>query len=207
MPAGDSQMGVLEQLIENRNTLIRMQKEIYQSCAKSKGTYLHLGCNDKILEGFINIDKYSDAEGVCKDDIKSLDTIENSTVDLIICDHVLEHISWRHTVPALFRWHSVLKEGGHMHLTMPDLGMQCYAFTQAGSDWDRNWLRATLFGYQARMDTTMEDTNYDPGQAHMSGYSMGEMLTLLTKLSFRPISYFQYEGYGTPSFYVHAIKE
>lgn len=46
---------------------------------------LHLGCGDKILKDFINID-IRESEGVDMVlDITKLDTIENNSVDLIYC--------------------------------------------------------------------------------------------------------------------------
>lgn len=81
---------------------------------------LHLGCGDKILEGFINIDTRK-IEGVdIVDDVAILSKIENESVDLIYCSHVLEHFGRNTYLSVLKRWYSVLKYGGILRISVPD---------------------------------------------------------------------------------------
>ena len=82
---------------------------------------LHLGCGNKVLEGFINIDIRPN-EGVdIIDDIGILHNIEKASAELIYCCHVLEHFNRFEYKEVLRRWYEVLKEGGVLRLSVPDL--------------------------------------------------------------------------------------
>jgi ubiquinone/menaquinone biosynthesis C-methylase UbiE len=81
---------------------------------------LHLGCGDKILKDFINID-IRESEGVDMVlDITKLDTIENNSVDLIYCSHVLEHFGRHSYKKILQNWYEKLKYGGMIRIAVPN---------------------------------------------------------------------------------------
>lgn len=81
---------------------------------------LHLGCADKIIPGFINID-FRNLQGidVCCD-VTRLSPFENDSIDLIYACHVLEHIPRPKTFNTLLEWNRVLKPGGLLRLAVPD---------------------------------------------------------------------------------------
>ena len=82
---------------------------------------LNLGCFNKHLPGFTNIDIREDTNPDIVDNAFTLDKIEDTSVDLIYSCHMLEHLSYEETSKALTRWLSVLKEGGTLRLSVPDL--------------------------------------------------------------------------------------
>lgn len=79
---------------------------------------LHLGCGNKILDGFLNCDLYNPlADIVC--DIRNL-PFDDESVDLVYACHVLEHIR-RHDVFRTFtEWARVLKFDGKLYVAVPD---------------------------------------------------------------------------------------
>lgn len=81
---------------------------------------LHLGCGEKILENFINIDSRP-LDGVnIVSDISELKNIQNNSVELIYCSHVLEHFG-RHTYKnTLKNWYDKLIVGGKLRIAVPD---------------------------------------------------------------------------------------
>lgn len=81
---------------------------------------LHLGCGDKILPNFTNID-IRPMEGVdMVEDISTLKTIDNNSVDLIYACHVLEHFGRHEYLDVLTRWFNLLQDGGRLRLAIPD---------------------------------------------------------------------------------------
>jgi predicted SAM-dependent methyltransferase len=81
---------------------------------------LHLGCGNKHINGFINIDIRNLPEVDVVDDILKLNTIENETVDLIYVSHVLEHIGRHEYMNVLKKWFELLKVGGILRIAIPD---------------------------------------------------------------------------------------
>ena len=85
---------------------------------------LNLGCGDKILPGYLNVDVVESRRGFKPDvicDLHQLTPFENSSVDEILSVHVVEHF-WRWEVlEVLQEWVRVLKPGGTMILECPNL--------------------------------------------------------------------------------------
>ena len=82
---------------------------------------LHLGCGNKKLEGFINIDIREDVNPDAIDDIANLNTYTQNSIDLIYVCHVLEHFGRHEYLDVLKKWYSILKLGGTLRLSVPDL--------------------------------------------------------------------------------------
>jgi predicted SAM-dependent methyltransferase len=106
---------------------------------------LHLGCGEKRIEGFINIDS-RDLENVdLVDDISQLRSIEDSSVDLIYASHVLEHFGRFKYMDVLKKWYSVLKKGGILRISVPDFESVCEYYNEKGDIYS---LRGFLYGGQ-----------------------------------------------------------
>jgi len=91
---------------------------------------LNLGCGDKILPGYINVDAAAARAGRIPDvigDVRRLAHASDS-VDEVLAVHVVEHF-WRwEVVDILKEWVRVLKPGGKMILECPNLISACEAF-------------------------------------------------------------------------------
>ena len=64
---------------------------------------LNLGCGDKILPGYVNVDVAASRRGLKPDvlcDLHKLTSFEDNTVDEILSVHVVEHF-WRWEVARL----------------------------------------------------------------------------------------------------------
>jgi len=82
---------------------------------------LHLGCGTKIIKNYINIDIRENLDCDIVDDIKTLSQFNLSSVDEIYACHVLEHFSRHEYITVLKRWFEILKKGGIIKLSVPDL--------------------------------------------------------------------------------------
>jgi SAM-dependent methyltransferase len=92
---------------------------------------LNLGCGDKILPGYVNVDVAESREGTRPDvlcDLHRLTPFEDNSADEILSVHVVEHF-WRWEVVEVLReWVRVLKPGGLMVLECPNLKSACETF-------------------------------------------------------------------------------
>jgi len=81
---------------------------------------LQLGCCDRKIPGFVNVDIRSDQNPDVAYDISKIDEIFNE-VDLIYSSHVLEHFKRNEYMNVLKTWFKVLKPGGILRLSVPSL--------------------------------------------------------------------------------------
>ena len=92
---------------------------------------LNLGCGDKILPGYINVDVVTERAGNKPDvncDIRNLSLFESNYADEILAVHVVEHF-WRWEVNDVIKdWVRVLKPGGKLVLECPNLISACEEF-------------------------------------------------------------------------------
>ncbi|GIV44034.1 MAG: hypothetical protein KatS3mg035_1157 [Bacteroidia bacterium] len=82
---------------------------------------LHLGCGYKPLKGFVNVDIRQETPCDVVDDVSKLTNFENNSADLIYACHVLEHFGRNEYKEVLKRWADVLKSGGVLRISVPDL--------------------------------------------------------------------------------------
>jgi predicted SAM-dependent methyltransferase len=80
----------------------------------------HLGCGNKHLPGFLNIDCVKTDAVDLIDDISKLTSLEPGTADLIYACHCLEHFSRHEIKDVLMTWFSKLRCGGRIRIAVPD---------------------------------------------------------------------------------------
>lgn len=92
---------------------------------------LNLGCGDKILPGYVNVDVAPSRAGRKPDvlcDLRKLESFTDDSADEILAVHVVEHF-WRWEVADVLReWVRVLKPDGRMVLECPNLRSACEQF-------------------------------------------------------------------------------
>ena len=92
---------------------------------------LNLGCGDKILPGYVNVDVAASRKNLAPDvlcDLHQLAPFADNSADEILSVHVVEHF-WRWEVEDILKeWVRVLKPGGKMILECPNLISACQEF-------------------------------------------------------------------------------
>jgi len=155
-------------------------------------TKLNLGCGDRKLHGFINIDARNDMD---PDVVYNIAKIHEKfqDVDLIYSCHVLEHfptqaflfqpITWRE---VLTNWHKTLKPGGILRLSVPDIKAACEYYLET-NDFDS--VKTLFYGGQ----------KYD-FDFHYHGWSFNTLKEALEEVGFGEVK--QYDWRKTEHFYV-----
>lgn len=104
---------------------------------------LHLGCYQKKIHGFVNVDIREDVKPDVVDDVFVLNKIKDNSIELIYACHVLEHA--QDPLNVLDVWYSKLKQGGVLRIAVPDMQAVCehYVFHK-----DLKVLKAFIWGSQ-----------------------------------------------------------
>lgn len=111
---------------------------------------LHLGCQEKYLPGYINIDlppEEHTAGEVKADiyaDVRTL-VYKPESISEIRSHHLLEHFSRQEALILLSRWHRWLAVGGLLHVETPDFEASAQKFLDGSLD-DRFVLARHIFG-------------------------------------------------------------
>ena len=89
---------------------------------------LHIGGVVR-AEGWENFNAVSSAAVDHLGNARDLGRFDDRSFDLVYASHVLEHFDWRHEMaPVLKEWRRVLKPGGELHVSVPDLAILCRLF-------------------------------------------------------------------------------
>jgi len=198
----------LTMLVAARERLKSLEAALFEKAANREGSYLNLGSGRRVLDGFVNIDRYTVLPSMVKADIYKLPMKEESA-DGLFSAHSLEHLPIRRATLALRDWYRILKPGGQLLLSMPDIDVIMTTLLQKDLPTDvRRWFMYTLFGYQADMevDRSIEDPPLDMGQFHTCGYSKRTLVEEMTVIGYKIVEAENYEGYGTPGVYILATR-
>lgn len=77
---------------------------------------INIGCGDKKVDGFVNVDLYGEPDVRC-DLFKFPWPFEDNSIDTVFSEHFLEHVDdYEKTILEI---HRVLKPGGVMHFKVP----------------------------------------------------------------------------------------
>lgn len=142
----------------------------------NKDIRLNLGCYNKKIYGFINVDCRPEVNPDIVDDAFTLESFEENSVDLIYSSHMLEHKNREDGFVALKRYNAVLKVGGELYLSVPDLQkvFEHYIFFK-----DLRKLQCFLYGSQ----------NYSEDH-HLNGWDFKTLSQDLHKAGFYSVETF-----------------
>jgi predicted SAM-dependent methyltransferase len=135
---------------------------------------IHLGCGDKRMPGFINIDTRptSSTDLVC--DMSSL-PFEIDSLKIVYMCHSLEHIPINDIAPLLNSIYSKLIKGGQIYISVPDFTVLSALYLSG---------RAPL----SMIVRAIHGGQEYPGNTHYMSYDYDLLSTLLTKTGFDNIS-------------------
>lgn len=142
---------------------------------------LNLGCGDKILPGYVNVDVAPTRAGKKPDvlcDLHRLEPFQDDTADEILAVHVIEHF-WRWEVADILKeWVRVLKPGGKLILECPNLISACQEFLknpELGARPDQRGQRTMWVFYG-------DPAWHDPLMVHRWGYTPESLAGLLREV-------------------------
>jgi len=163
---------------------------------------LHLGCGERHLDGYLNID-YPSAEHTVQtksvaDQFADITAIkyESDTIDEVRLHHVFEHFSRAQACALVAAWHGWLKAGGVLHLEVPNFRRTALAILSPFVPFKEKMVGIRhIFGSQeARW------------AVHLDGYCPARLKKLLTAFGFEVVSVEKNSYKGTYNLEIIAKK-
>lgn len=111
----------------------------------NKSIKLHLGCGNRRIPDYINVDIREELNPDVVDNIYTLEKFQPNSVDVIYNSHVFEHIDRHNRIKVLQRWLDILKPGGILRISVPDFESIVKAYQNG---WTLPYLISFLNGSQ-----------------------------------------------------------
>lgn len=123
---------------------------------------LHLGCGEKYLEGYVNIDFPDTEQSVIKTKADVFSNMHDlsypeGSVDEIRSHHLFEHFSRAEALKLLTRWRSWLKPDGVLVIETPDFTTSASFFLASASRKRKYQLSRHIFGSEEAGWATHKD--------------------------------------------------
>jgi predicted SAM-dependent methyltransferase len=150
-------------------------EDVLENIRRQAKVALNLGCGEVLREGMINCDLYFEHPKIRKVDCRYLDAWPDNTVDMIEAQQLLEHLTMADALAALKEWRRVLRIGGILVVTVPDIGAVLEWLSGAVNFSPLVWREAmrAIYGSQDR-----------EGMEHKSGYTPEYLEALLRKIGY-----------------------
>lgn len=170
--------------------------------ANNAALRLHLGCGQTYLKGYLNID-YPSSEHTIQvqtvadrlEDITKL-RFERDSVDEVRLHHVFEHFRRPQITAMVACWNSWLKEGGRLHIEVPDIGRIARVLANPFTGTKRRAVAERhLFG-----------SHEASWAAHYEGYDEKLLCQMLQVLGFKVDKVRRSSWKGTYNIHVYAAK-
>lgn len=157
---------------------------------------LHIGCGQNILEGFQNVDKYLHDPRITNWDILNLPLAEN-TVEMILAEHLAEHLTFAEEEIFFKETHRVLKPNGILKIEVPDIEWVLRAFIEAKDEFKAFYKVGSVdhyFGNGLGIDnrwslltTAIWGNQNGEGQFHKNGYTVKKFEAIKELIGFRSL--------------------
>jgi predicted SAM-dependent methyltransferase len=149
---------------------------------------LHLGCNTNRKDGWTNLDVMPGPGVDIVDSAHELKDIKDESVDEILAEHLLEHLTFYEAQRALAEWYRVLIRGGVLTIEVPDLLGLCRAFVGA-SEYQRFQSNKGHWGLIHHIYGNQRGRNQEEilSQVHKSGYTSERLDEMLWGVGFHSL--------------------
>jgi predicted SAM-dependent methyltransferase len=108
---------------------------------QQKRRKLHLGCGNNFIDGWLNSDLHPEWNHVVRMDATKRYPFDDETFDYVFSEHMIEHVSYakgQHMLKECFR---VLKEGGKIRVSTPDLSFLISLYQSEKSELQKKYIR------------------------------------------------------------------
>lgn len=172
---------------------MNFHQDLYNKQVDLQKTNLNIGCGNTRIPGYQGVDIIP---GPCTDIVATADSLpfKDNSVDEVLAEHLIEHLTFHQFNKAITEWHRVLKPEGKLIIECPDLLGICKQFVE-GNEYSR------YCNYKGYWPTIMQAYGHQKGsneqeimsQVHKSGYTFEHLEFVLSGVGFIDIEQVPYQ--------------
>lgn len=168
----------------------RRKAAAYLTSRDGRPACLHLGCGEHVLDGWLNVDVLPRGRDVVAVDLRAgLRFLNDDSIDFVYHEHFFEHLDRPAARTLLGECRRVLRDGGRMRISMPDLDrmVRRYLAGYADDAGEFREYRRAFFG-EPLLDTPGELLNLAfRGWEHRFVYGEQDIVRMLEMHGFRDV--------------------
>jgi predicted SAM-dependent methyltransferase len=147
---------------------------------------LQIGCGYNFLNGWLNADIIS---GDIYLNATKIMPFKDKTFDFIFCEHFIEHISIDNSLKFLKECYRILKKGGIIRITTPDLEKLIKLYFDTNEFVKREELMRVIYGKEASLSPCELFNNYMHHWRHKFIYDKNFLASILMKTGFTNLTF------------------
>lgn len=154
---------------------------------------LHLGAGGNILPGWLNTDIAPVSRAVMSLDMTRPFPFDDASFDYIAGEHVIEHMTLPEGLRMLQECFRVLKSGGKIRLSTPDIHRLLALYTAEPSDLQKryvDWINRQFIGHSRGYTPTLILNNLFYNWGHRFIYDQNILAAILTQAGFTGLATF-----------------
>jgi predicted SAM-dependent methyltransferase len=152
---------------------------------------LHLGCGVNILQGWLNSDYNPKSSTVLHLDASRPFPFDNDVFDYIFSEHMIEHVTYSQGSLMLTECVRVLKKGGKVRISTPDLLFLVNLYKMEKSDLQKEyiqWATENFINEAPYPDDTFVINNFVRDWGHLFIYDEKTLRSSMERAGFRRIT-------------------
>ena len=170
---------------------IRDRKLADQYISQSEVRKLHLGCGWNLLPGWLNMDYLPRCREALYLDARRPFFFHDETFDYIFSEHMIEHMAYNNGLNMLGECHRVLKKGGTVRISTPDLSFLMKLYRDEKSSLQQEyvtWSNSTFLGGAPEDNEVFVINNFMRNWGHTFIYDEATLRIAMTKSGFTDIT-------------------
>jgi predicted SAM-dependent methyltransferase len=171
--------------------VLRDRKIAAQYILRSQIRKLHLGCGEYLLPGWLNMDYRPLCRETLYIDARQPFFFPDETFDYIFSEHMIEHISHGGGAKMLTECHRILKKGGRIRISTPDLAFLINLYRPDKSAVQReyiDWANQTFVKGSSGKNEVFVINNFMRAWGHTFVYDENTLRTAMSRVGFTDIT-------------------
>jgi predicted SAM-dependent methyltransferase len=173
--------------------LIRTFRLLRFYIKENKVRKLHIGCGPNILIGWLNSDYYPRNKKVIHLDASRKFPIQDETFDFIFSEHMIEHIPLGSGVKMLNECYRILKPGGKIRISTPDMKFLIDLYSTNKNDLQEDYIKWSFNSFikSTICNDTIIINNFVRDWGHKFIYDFKTLSLILANIGYKNITRYQ----------------